>query len=74
MAESGQYLLPKEVDKMKSDGRHKELVSKWEKMSKSKHNGVNPADLIKQYGADTIRLYVLCLSVSMYGCVCMSSD
>ena len=43
MAESGQYLLPKEVDKMKSDGRHKELVSKWEKMSKSKHNGVNPA-------------------------------
>ena len=59
MAESGQYLLPKEVDKMKSDGRHKELVSKWEKMSKSKHNGVNPADLIKQYGADTIRLYVL---------------
>ena len=44
---------------MKSDGRHKELVSKWEKMSKSKHNGVNPADIIKQYGADTIRLYVL---------------
>ena len=56
---SGQYLLPEEAEKMIRDGREKELVSSWEKMSKSKHNGVNPADLIQQYGADTVRLYVL---------------
>lgn len=59
MTESGQYLLPEEADKMMRDGREKELVSSWEKMSKSKHNGVDPSDLIQQYGADTIRLYVL---------------
>ena len=29
------------------------------KMSKSRHNTVNPDDLIKRYGADTIRLFVL---------------
>lgn len=32
-----------------------------EKMSKSKFNVVNPDDLIKQYGADTLRLYEMFL-------------
>ncbi|MCF8232155.1 MAG: leucine--tRNA ligase [Bacteroidales bacterium] len=32
-----------------------------EKMSKSKHNVVNPDDLIEQYGADTFRLYEMFL-------------
>lgn len=29
------------------------------KMSKSKNNGIDPQDLINQYGADTIRLYTM---------------
>lgn len=35
------------------------LVGKPEKMSKSKNNGVDPADIINEYGADTARLYTL---------------
>lgn len=31
----------------------------WEKMSKSKHNGVDPEEVVEQYGIDTIRLYIL---------------
>ena len=29
------------------------------KMSKSKHNGVDPQDMIDRYGADTARLFVM---------------
>lgn len=35
------------------------VIGKIEKMSKSKNNGVDPADIIAQYGADTVRLYTL---------------
>jgi isoleucyl-tRNA synthetase len=35
------------------------LTQTWEKMSKSKYNGVSPKDVIAQYGADTTRLFVL---------------
>lgn len=31
----------------------------WEKMSKSKGNGVNPDDMVKKYGADVCRLFML---------------
>lgn len=31
----------------------------WEKMSKSKHNGVDPEEVVQQYGIDTVRLYLL---------------
>ena len=43
--------------KLKSDGSpvEHELTT----MSKSKSNGVDPQDLIEQYGADTARLYVM---------------
>ena len=33
------------------------LRSEIEKMAKSKLNGINPDDVIRQYGADTLRLY-----------------
>ncbi len=31
----------------------------YEKMSKSKHNGLAPGDVIKKYGADTARMFIL---------------
>jgi leucyl-tRNA synthetase len=35
------------------------VVSHWEKMSKSKHNGVDPYEMFDQYGVDTTRLLLL---------------
>nr|CCA20206.1 unnamed protein product [Albugo laibachii Nc14] len=35
------------------------VIEGWEKMSKSKHNGVDPETMRKVYGADAIRLAVL---------------
>lgn len=35
--------------------------SEIEKMSKSKHNVVNPDDIVEKYGADTLRLYEMFL-------------
>jgi leucyl-tRNA synthetase len=40
---------------LKSTGE--KLKSEIEKMAKSKLNGINPDEVIKQYGADTLRLY-----------------
>lgn len=61
------YLQPHEIstlDKaasanatMKETG--KETLKSWEKMSKSKFNGVDPLELISIFGADTLRLCVL---------------
>ncbi|KAL1448905.1 hypothetical protein WDU94_000155, partial [Cyamophila willieti] len=70
---TGKYLKPDEVytegGNKKSNSTEGTVYSaatrdpvqvSWEKMSKSKHNGVNPAYLVEQYGVDTMRLFVLC--------------
>ncbi|XP_023556474.1 probable leucine--tRNA ligase, mitochondrial isoform X2 [Octodon degus] len=60
---SGQYLPREQVDLTGSVPVHAEtrepLVVTWEKMSKSKHNGVDPEEVVAQYGVDTARLYLL---------------
>ncbi len=50
---SGRYLLPEE------DRSGPGITTSWEKMSKSKHNGVDPEAMIQRYGADALRLYIL---------------
>ncbi|SBO14015.1 Leucine--tRNA ligase [Anaplasma phagocytophilum] len=56
--ESGNYLFPKDAEKMAAEGK-KVLQGKVEKMSKSKKNVVDPSEILKQYGADTVRLFML---------------
>ena len=46
-------------DKAYSLETGEELVIKIEKMSKSKNNGVDPEVMIKKYGADTTRLFIM---------------
>lgn len=48
-------LGPKPTEK----GTGLDIVSSWEKMSKSKHNGVDPEAMMKDYGIDTTRLLIL---------------
>lgn len=61
---SGRFLKPEEVDlsdpstpKIASSGEVAKVS--WEKMSKSKHNGVDPVECIKKYGADVTRAHIL---------------
>lgn len=51
---SGKWLYPDEVV-----GNDDVVIGRSEKMSKSKKNTVSPIDIIKKYGADTARLFVL---------------
>lgn len=62
--ESGRFLRPEEIDlsdpsepKILSSGQAANIS--WEKMSKSKYNGVDPTDCIRRYGADAARAHVL---------------
>lgn len=61
-AETGQYLKKQDVDLTEecsvAGGGGRVQVS-WEKMSKSKHNGLDPQEVVQQYGTDTVRLYIL---------------
>lgn len=61
---NGRFLRPEEVDL--SDPSKPKIISSgqtanisWEKMSKSKHNGVDPTDCIRKYGADAARAHIL---------------
>jgi leucyl-tRNA synthetase len=59
---SGRYVAPAEVaDPTDPRDPHsgEPLEVFFEKMSKSKHNGVDPAVVIDRYGADTARMFIL---------------
>jgi leucyl-tRNA synthetase len=61
-ARTGQYVAPADVADP-ADPRDpisgEVLEVFYEKMSKSKHNGVDPAVVIDRYGADTARMFIL---------------
>ncbi|NWX85225.1 SYLM protein, partial [Nothoprocta pentlandii] len=63
LATTGQYLKREEIDLTGTEPVHLKTGEKiqvtWEKMSKSKHNGIDPGALKEEYGIDTIRLYIL---------------
>ncbi|NXV92676.1 leucine--tRNA ligase, mitochondrial isoform X1 [Calonectris borealis] len=60
---TGQCLKREEVDLTGTEPVYlktgEKLQVAWEKMSKSKHNGIDPEELVKEYGIDTLRLYIL---------------
>ena len=53
--------------RLKTDGQPVEIGG-TEKMSKSKNNGVDPQDMIDQYGADTCRLFMMFASPPDQSC------
>ena len=61
----GRWLYPTEVERqgdgriVARDGGADVLVGGIEKMSKSRRNTIDPADIIARYGADTARWFVL---------------
>ncbi|KAI3321827.1 leucyl-tRNA synthetase [Xylariaceae sp. AK1471] len=62
--DSGRFLKPDEVDlsnpsEPKIIASGKRPVITYEKMSKSKHNGVDPTTFISKYGADATRAHIL---------------
>ncbi len=62
--ETDRYYKPNEIERL-ADGsvvdKETRTVLKpvWEKMSKSKYNGVDPNDIVSKLGSDVIRLFIL---------------
>ncbi|XP_041376223.1 probable leucine--tRNA ligase, mitochondrial isoform X2 [Gigantopelta aegis] len=60
---TGKYLRAEDVDFSGSKSTEKvsgsPVVTDWEKMSKSKYNGVDPEDVISEFGVDSTRLCIL---------------
>lgn len=58
---NGLYIDPEEVEERDGKYYHKKtneiLTSQIEKMSKSKLNGINPDEVVEEFGADSLRLY-----------------
>ena len=62
--QQGKWLHPKQVDfsstpPLEIATKQPVIVGRSEKMSKSKKNVVEPAEIIEQYGADTARLFMM---------------
>lgn len=59
--QEGGYITPSRVVEKEGDffevGTNRKVIPLVEKMSKSKLNGVTPDEMIKEYGADSLRLY-----------------
>ncbi len=59
---TGRYVIPQNITDFANpvDPETGEaLTIVYEKMSKSKHNGIAPSDVIGKYGADTARMFIL---------------
>ena len=56
LAEGG-YVPPEEVENGVHVQSGKRVIELTEKMSKSKLNGVNPDEMVEEFGADSLRLY-----------------
>ncbi|PGH14388.1 leucine-tRNA ligase [Helicocarpus griseus UAMH5409] len=61
---TGRFLKPSELDLSKSDaplikGTQTAPTVSFEKMSKSKYNGVDPTSCIDTYGSDAVRAHIL---------------
>ena len=59
---TGKYISPSQIKDINNpldpnDGSKLEVL--FEKMSKSKYNGIDPDTVIKKYGADTARMFIL---------------
>ena len=60
--ETGKYIAPSDVtdpEDPRDPATGAPLEVLFEKMSKSKYNGVDPAAVIDRYGADTARMFIL---------------
>ena len=58
----GQFIMPKDIKDLNSPAdpvTGEALQVSYEKMSKSKFNGVAPAEVLSKYGADTARMFIL---------------
>ena len=61
----GQWLYPDEIEKIsiekavKKSDKTKVIIGSSESMSKSKKNTIDPEIMIKQYGADAVRWFIL---------------
>jgi len=59
---TGKYISPKDINNLENPldpNDNSKLEISYEKMSKSKYNGIDPETVIEKYGADTARMFIL---------------